>query len=99
MVHRSYRALGLPNRATGGTQPVKSLRRSDFVDQVQVDIKKVGLVFGLAQTSLVSLVGGNPKYAQWIAGIGGGLVLLSKAIDSANNAISPGAAAWTISRP
>lgn len=47
----------------------------------------LALVFGLAQTSLISLVGGNPKYAQWIAGIGAGLVLLSKAIDSANNAL------------
>lgn len=47
----------------------------------------LSLAFGLVQTSATSIIGGNPKYGQWLAGIGAGIVLLSKLIDSANNAL------------
>jgi hypothetical protein len=52
----------------------------------------LALAFGIVQTSASSIVGSNPKYGQWLAAIGAGIVLLSKLIDSANNALNPGAA-------
>lgn len=52
----------------------------------------LALAFGIVQTSASSIVGSNPKYGQWLAAIGAGIVLLSKLVDSLNNAISPGAA-------
>lgn len=48
----------------------------------------LSLAFGIVQTSATSIIGGNPKYGQWLAAIGAGIVLLSKLIDSANNALA-----------
>jgi hypothetical protein len=47
----------------------------------------LSLAFGIVQTSATSIIGGNPKYGQWLAAVGAGIVLLSKLIDSANNAL------------
>jgi hypothetical protein len=47
----------------------------------------LALAFGIVQTSASSIIGTNPKYGQWLAAIGAGIVLLSKLIDSANAAI------------
>ena len=47
----------------------------------------LAVVVGLVQTSYVSLGGGNAKYGQWIAAAGAIIVLVSKGIDSLNNAL------------
>lgn len=59
----------------------------------------LSLAFGIVQTSASSIVGSNPKYGQWLAAAGAAIVLLSKLIDSLNNAISPGAADLPAAKP
>jgi hypothetical protein len=48
MVDGRNRALRLPDLAAGGTQPIKRLRRSNFVNEVQIDVDERRLVGGLA---------------------------------------------------
>jgi hypothetical protein len=47
----------------------------------------LSLAFGIVQTAAASITATNPKYGQWLAAIGAGIVLLSKLIDSANAAL------------
>lgn len=47
----------------------------------------LSLAFGIVQTSASSIIGDSAKYGQWLAAVGAGIVLLSKLIDSANNAL------------
>jgi hypothetical protein len=47
----------------------------------------LSLAFGIVQTSTASLTAGSPRFGQWLAAVGAGIVLLSKLIDSANNAL------------
>lgn len=47
----------------------------------------LSLAFGIVQTGTASLTATSAKYGQWLAAVGAGIVLLSKLIDSANNAL------------
>jgi hypothetical protein len=43
VVHGRNRQTGTPDAAAGRAQPVERLRRSDFVNQVQVNVEQRGL--------------------------------------------------------
>jgi hypothetical protein len=48
VIYGRYRQVRAPHTTIGDPQTLKRLRRSYFVNQMQIDVEESGLAFGLA---------------------------------------------------